>query len=361
MIRISSEPRSEISRLSKFKTYGIGLLIIVALLSIIFMIVGVNPRQAMIKISVSSFQSSYAMSEALVKTIPIIFTGLAVAIGLKMKLWNIGAEGQLYMGAFGAFLIAQTFPDLPKIVLLPMMIISAMIAGGLWGWLPGIMKKNLKVNEILTSLMLNYVAISWMNYLIYGPWKDSQNPGFPVTAPISATARLPQFFNTRLHAGLFISLFAGFLLWFLIEKTSWGYEIRAIGESSESAKYAGMPIDKNIVVVFIICGALAGIAGMCQISGLQYKLQPNNLSSNYGSLGIIVAWLSNANPLGVIGVSFIAGVMLMNAENLQITMGVSSDMVQIIIGLILTNVLICQFFVNNRIYVKNKEGELVND
>lgn len=281
---------------------------------------------------------------------------MAVAVALKMKLWNIGAEGQLYMGAFGAVWAAQTFSKWPSGALIPILIISGMLCGAFWGFIVGYLKKSLNVNEILTSLMLNYVATSLVNYFIYGPWRDPKNPGFPITKVFVKAARLPNVGNSRLHIGLFLAIIFAVVIWVLIKKTGWGFEIKAAGESLGGASYAGININRNTVLVFILCGAIAGLAGACEMSGLRYKLQPGNVSSGYGSLGIIVAWLSNANPLIIIIVSFLASILLIGSENLQVSMKVSSNLVQIIIGLLLVIVLVGKFFNNNRIIIV-KKGE----
>lgn len=335
----------------------LSVIAIVIVLALIFLAIGVSPVTGLWKIVTTSFGSGYDFSETLVKTTPIIFTGLAVSCALKMKLWNIGAEGQLFMGAFGAVWAEQAFSGLPGFLVIPLMMLSAMVCGGVFGAIAGVLKKTLNVNEILTTLMMNYVAISLVNYFIYGPWRDPENPGFPITARFAPAARLPQAFNTRLHLGFVFALVTAVILWFVIDKTSWGYEIRAAGESTGGAKYAGIPVGRNILLVLLISGAVAGLAGMCEVSGLHYKLQPGNISSNYGSLGIIVAWLSGAHSLAVVCTAFCAGILLIGTESLQITMGVSSDMVQIIIGLLLISILVCKYFSMYRVSLRKGEGK----
>jgi simple sugar transport system permease protein len=326
-------------------------------LAVVFKAVGVAPGRALASLLTTAFTSGYHFSEALVKTTPIIFTGLAVTCCLKMRLWNIGAEGQLYMGAFGAVWAAQTFKSLPAWVLVPLMIICAGACGGALGALVGFLKKRLGVNEILTSLLLNYVATSLVNYFTYGPWRDPANPGFPITTRFTPAAQLPTFFNTRLHVGFPLALAAAALIWFLIEKTSFGYEIRATGESAGGARYAGIPIGRNIALIFALSGLLAAMAGFGEVAGLHHKLQPGNVSSNYGSYGILVAWLAGANPLALIPVAFCTGALLIGAESLQISLGVSSDMVQITIGLLLAIILICKFFIDNRLVIVFDQGK----
>lgn len=357
MIKLRVEPRQRISPLRLAAMVVISAAFILLALAIVFKAVGVEPGRALVSLFTTAFTSGYYFSEALVKATPIIFTGLSVTCCLKMRLWNIGAEGQLYMGAFGAVWAAQTFSNLPAWALVPIMILCAAACGGALGALVGFLKKRLSVNEILTSLLLNYVATSLVNYFIYGPWRDPANPGFPITIRFVKAAQLPTLFDTRLHAGFLLALAAAVLIWFLMEKTSFGYEIRATGESAGCARYAGIPIGRNIMLIFAISGLLAAMAGFGEVAGLHHKLQPGNISSNYGSYGILVAWLSGANPLMLIPVAFCTGALLIGAEGLQISMGISSDMVQITIGLLLAIILICKFFIDNRLVIICDKGK----
>jgi simple sugar transport system permease protein len=256
------------------------------------------------------------------------------------------------MGAWGATLVALTFTELPAYLMIPFMMLAAMTAGALLSGIAGALKRWLNVNEILTSLLLNYVAISFLNYFIFGPWRDPDSFGFPVTAGFVEAARLPRIAGTRVHAFLFLALGLAFLMWILIEKTGWGYEIRAAGESPSAAKYAGIPVERNIVVVFLICGALAGLGGMGEMAGLHYRLREGVVANNFGGYGIIVAWLAGAHPLHIVLVALCAGVLFRGCESLQITMNVSSTMVQILIGTLLASVLIAKFFKDNRLVVR---------
>lgn len=362
MFHVQIEPREQATLSQRFVGIAVSIAAVLGSLSLIFALVGVSPGGALWVLISTSFSSIYSITETLVKTTPIIFTGLAVACALKMKLWNIGAEGQLYMGAFGAVWAAQTFSALPAPLLIPLMMISGMVCGALLGGIVGLLKRTLHVNEILTSLMLNYVATSLVNYFIYGPWRDPANPGFPITARFVPAARLPKLPDARLHIGFLLAVLTAFIVWLVIEKTSWGYEVKATGESLGGAQYAGMPIGRNILVIFLICGAIGGLAGVCEVSGLHYKLQPGNVSSNYGSLGIIVAWLSNAHPIFILFTAFFTGILLIGSESLQVSLGISSDLVQIIIGLLLACILLSKFFQENRLHITfagTKEGEHV--
>jgi ABC-type uncharacterized transport system permease subunit len=353
-MKLRFEPRQKGSTRQYAIMVALSLVFITAVLSAVFLLIHINPVQAIWSMVSTAFTSGYYFSEALVRATPMIFTSLAVAVCLRMRLWNIGAEGQLLMGAFGAVLMAQMAPDLPALVLIPLMLLSAMLFGGLFGVVVGLLKRWLHVNETLTSLLLNYVAASWLNYLIYGPWRDPANPGFPITARLGANASLPTLFSTRLHLGFILALLAAVLIWFIMEKTPFGFEIRATGESLDGARYAGIPINRNIVLVFLLAGALAALAGFGEVAGLQHKLQPGNVSNNYGSYGIILAWLSNANPLVIVLAATLGGILLLGSESLQISSGIASENIQITIGLLLVCILLCKFLMQNRIILEKK-------
>lgn len=316
--------------------YTIVLSIILALIfgAIVIISEGANPIKSYQAIFMGAFGSRYSLSETLVKTIPLILCGVGVAIAFRMILWNIGAEGQLHIGAFTASWVALTFPYLPIYILLPLMILAGFVGGALWALIPAILKAALKVNEIITTLLMNYIAILWVYYFVYGPWRDPKGYGFPLSAPFSVSAQLPRFGSSRVHLGLVFGIFAAIILYFVLKKTKWGYEIKVIGENPEAANYAGMNIFKNIILVMVISGGLAGLAGMCEVSGITRRLQPA-ISPGYGYTAIIIAWLAKLNPWVIILVSFLFGGLLVGGDQIQMTMGLPLAISHIIQGAIL--------------------------
>lgn len=283
---------------------------------VFLLITGRNPMEVYPGMLVGAFGSIYGLSETVVKAIPLILAGLGVSLAFRMQLWNIGAEGQLYMGAFAAGWVALSFPNAPKVILLPSMFLAGFLAGGLWGLLPAIPRAFMKVNETITTLMLNYVAILWVNYLVYGPWKDPNGYNFPLSAPFSDAAILPVFGNSRVHFGLVIGLVAALVVYIAVRRTKWGFEVRVIGESPNAAKYAGMSLVSNILLVMFLSGGLAGIAGMTEVSGVIQRVTPE-ISSGYGYTAIIIAWLSKLNPWAIILVSFLFGGMQVGGYSIQ--------------------------------------------
>lgn len=302
----------------------------------------------------SAFGSTYGFSETIVKAIPLILAALAISFAFRMKLWNIGAEGQIYMGAFAASGVALTGGDWPAWILLPLMAMAGMAAGGLWAFIPGLLKANLRVNETLTTLLLNYVAILWVDYLCFGPWKDPKGLNFPLTPRFSASATLPTWGDTRIHLGLLVALLLAAALWVVIRKTRWGFEVNVIGESWDAARYAGMNIKRNILLVMTLSGALAALAGVFEVAGITHRLQ-QGLSPGYGYSAIIVAWLGRLNPLLTVPVAVLFGALLVGGYSVQ-TEGVPFSIALIIQGLILFFLLGGEIFVTHRLSRKNQRS-----
>lgn len=278
---------------------------------------GLNPAETYLRMWEGAFGNSYAVSETLVKAIPLMLLGLGLSLAFRMKLWNIGGEGQLYMGAFAASGVALSFSYLPALILLPSMALAAFVAGGLWALIPGALRAYWNVNETITTLMLNYVAIFWVDSLIFGPWKDPASLGFPLSPRFSVQAYLPTIGDTRVHIGLLIALLMAVLFYFLLQYTRWGYEVKVVGESPAAARYAGISVVKNILLVMLISGGIAGLAGMIEVAGITHRLQ-QGISPGYGFTAIIVAWLGVLNPFAIIIVAFLFGALLVGGFGLQI-------------------------------------------
>jgi len=294
-----------------------------------------------------AFGSKYSLTETLVKAIPLALCALGVSLAFRVQLWNIGAEGQFYMGAMAATWVALNNPDGSRWLVLPAMFLAAAAAGGIWGLLPAIPRAYWKVNETITTLMLNYVAILWVDYLIYGPWKDPNGFNFPLTAPFGKGAVLPSIGNSRIHLGFFLVLLAAVLIYLILKHTAWGFQLKVVGESQQAARYSGMNIVKTILLVMFFSGALAGIAGMTEVSGIAQRLQ-QGLSPGYGYSAIIIAWLARLNPWAILMVSFIFGGLLSGGFSLQ-TIGLPAASVYMLQGLILFFVLGGEIFTSYRL------------
>jgi ABC-type uncharacterized transport system permease subunit len=302
--------------------------IVVALIlgGIVLALVGGNPFRAYAHIANASFGSAGVFSDTLVKATPIILTGLACTVAFRMKLWNIGAEGQLFVGAFAASAVVLTPllpPETPAALMLTAMAVAGMAAGAVWGFVPGILKAKLNVNEVVTTLMMNYIAVSLINFFIYAVWSEGgfqMSPMFPKSAWLPRLAdyaeQIPAFRGLTTHLGLVLGLIAAGVLWWVLYRSKWGFEIELTGDNPNAARYAGINIVRNTVLVMMVSGGLAGLAGMSEISGVVHRLQ-GAISPGYGFTGIIVAWLAKLNPLVVVPVSILFGALLLAGREIQ--------------------------------------------
>lgn len=308
----------------------------------------VNPFLAFWKVLTSSFGSSYGISETIVKSIPLIFTGLSVAVALNSKIWNIGAEGQLFFGAVVATAFVIYGPVLPKPFEMIVLISLGILGGAAWAFIPAVLKIKFKMNEVISTLLLNYVAINIADYFLFGPWKGKDN--FPYTPEFPESARLGRIGFGRVHSGLIIALIIVVLLYIIIYYTKMGYKLRMTGSSLKAAKYAGININKTMFMVFLISGALAGLAGVGQVCGIEFKLH-QHISSGYGYTGIIVAWLARSNPFVIVIFAFFLSVLLKGADSLQIAMHLPASVGVVIQALILFSILGSELFKNYSIKI----------
>jgi simple sugar transport system permease protein len=247
------------------------------------------------------------------------------------------------MGAVAAAAVALFFPTLfPFIpqtpwVYLPLMIVAGVLFGAAWGLIPALLKAYVKVNEIITTLMFNYIAILWYQYLFNVSWKDPEGFGFPGSAEFAEFAWLPRF-SGRLHWGLLLAVAAAIFVWIILDRTRWGYEIRLIGENPSAARYAGISIARNIVLVMLLSGGLAGMAGVVEVAAISHRLQ-DGLAIGNGFTGIIIAWLAKLNPFGVLIWAVLLAALFVGGDQIQITMGLPSSVSLVLQGAILFFVL----------------------
>jgi ABC-type uncharacterized transport system permease subunit len=312
------------------------ILLAFLLFGVILLISGKDPLQSYKDIFTYTLGSAYGFSEVLVAMIPMLLTALAVALPARVGLINVGGEGQLYIGAAFATFGALTFSSLPAWLLLPIMIILGMLGGALWAFIPGYLKSIGLVNETITTLLLNPVAPKIIGFLIFGFW---HSPMDTVKTPnFVAAARLPTFFGTRIHLGLIIGLILLVLFWLFMKYTRWGLEMRAIGNNAQAARRNGIPLKKYLIVVMCIGGALAGLAGMSQVSGF-YGVLLLNFSLSLGYMGFMVSWLAGGEPLGILLMSFVISVIITGGNLLQLTRGVPYSVINLLLAFTLFVVL----------------------
>jgi simple sugar transport system permease protein len=266
-----------------------------------------------------------------------------VAIAFRLQIWNIGAEGQFALGAVGATWMALSAPHWPWYILLPGMLVAASAAGGIWGLIPALLKVRLRANEIIITLMLNYIAILILDYLVYGPWKDPTSFGFPMTREFSQSAVVGPIGGTRLNWGIALCGVTGLAVWVFLRFTRLGFELQASGENPRAARYAGLSYHRLVMLVMVLSGMLAGWAGFLEASANINRLQPS-IMVGYGYTAIVVAWLAQLNPLSIAVASFLLAGLRVGLETLQLDLQVPAAFGQIMEGLILLTMLASGFF-----------------
>ncbi len=354
----STEPRGLASTRVVLLVPLLSVLAALVVGAVFLAVTGSNPYTVYSKMVDTAFGSSRGFSETLISATPLMLTGVAAAVAFKMLVWNIGGEGQLLMGAvFGAGAGIWLGSSAPAVIALPLVIIAGAAGGALWASAAAIPRVYFGTNEIITTLMLNFIALNLVNYLVLGsfsPWRDPESAQFPQGRPIPDSARLPEWFN-RLDWGLFIAIAIAIFAWFLISKTRWGFEVRVVGDSADTARYAGIGVRGKTLGVFLLSGAFAGLAGSILVAGVLGKMDPRSLDLGLGFTGIIVAALARLNPLAVIPVAILMGALNNSGPALQ-SIQVPSATVGMLQGAILIFAVSGEFLIHNRVKRRKREA-----
>lgn len=342
---------------------ALSILTAVVLGGIIIFSVGGNPFLAYYGLIQGSFGSASALSETAVWATPYIFAGLAVALAFKGGLFNIGAEGQLALGATTAALIGYALPgwlgfDLPAIIHLPLVIIMGALAGAFWGGIVGYLKAYTGGHEVINTIMMNYIALNSISFLLNGPMKDP-NPNNVIarTPLIAESARIaPIFDGLRVHWGFVLALVVAYLVWWILTKTTLGFEIRTVGANPDAAKYAGINVKRILIVTMALSGMLAGLAGTIEVTGLNYRHELG-FSIGYGFDAIAIALLGKSHPLGVVLASILFAAMRNGATRMQFLTQMPVDLISMLQALIL--LFVAADAIIRYIYRIKSEGERV--
>lgn len=320
---------------------GISIGLALLLTSILFLATGTNPILAYYYIFVGAFGNVSLVAETLVRTTPILLVSLGLAISFRCKVWNIGAEGQLYMGAMLGTITAVTLGNIP--VTLPVSIIVSIVGGMLWASVPAFMRAKLGINEVITTFLMNYVSIYLIQWLLAFPFR-SPDTLFPESAQLPPSAVLPLLVPyTRLHLGVIIAIFIVLpLVHFFMTRTTFGYKLKAVGENPEAARYGGINVGKTMFLALIISGALAGLAGFIEVSGIQFRMRPS-LSPGYGYTGIVVALLGQNNPVGVALASIFLAAIFNGSTTMSRALSQPQGVVDFIQGVLVIFVLASEF------------------
>lgn len=339
MLRIAK--RSEISPLANI-AIRIGAVVLALLFSaLLIMALNLNPLEVYGALIDGAFGTAYRIKETIIKAVPLIITSLGMCIAFRMRFWNIGGEGQITIGAFAASFVALQFPDLPRPLLLLLMVLAGVIGGGLWALIPAYFRARWRTNETIVTLMMNYIAIKWVTYLQYGPWKDPNALGFPKIPNFSTNAILPKL--AGVHAGWIIAVFLVIAVHIFLNRTKKGYEIAVLGESENTALYAGINIKKTIISTIFISGAICGLTGMIQASAVSNTLT-DGIAGGVGFTAIITTWLAGLKAPLVMLVSLLFAALVQGGSYIQTAFGISQAAAEMLQGMILFFVLGSEFF-----------------
>lgn len=350
---IRTVKRAEISKKATINLRIIALILALIAGGLFILLIGFNPFKLYGTIISGAFRSTMAIQATIKFMIPLLISSLGITLAFKMKFWNIGAEGQIIMGAIFASYFALFHNNWPHIILLIVMFLAGVIGGGLWGLIPAYFKAKFDTNETLFTLMLNYIALHVITFLRDGPWKDPGSSGFPKIARFEANAQLNKVFGVQF--GWIIGLIFVVFVFVYIKFTKQGYEISVVGESHATARYAGMNVKKIVLRTMFLSGAICGITGMIQATGSDMTLA-SSVAGGVGFTAIIVAWLANLNPFSILLVSFLFSVLEKGSSVMQSTYGVSTYSASVLQGIILFFILGCEFFIRYKFVIHNKGG-----
>jgi general nucleoside transport system permease protein len=299
--------------------------------AVLILIAGVNPITAYTALFQESLFDYFGFGNTLTKMTPLLLTSLGVLVALRGGQFNIGGEGQIYLGALGSALVGLYVQGLPALIHIPLGLLVGFLFGAVWGGIPGYLKAMRGVNEVITTLLLNYIAVNLVSYLVQNPLKAANAPS-PYSPLIAKSAQLPILPGTLAHGGIFLGLLIAGILWILLQRTPFGYQITAVGFNPIASAYAGISVPRTIILVMTLAGGLAGLAGSCEVMGLKYRLF-EEVSPGYGFDAIAIAFLSRGNVLGVVLTSLFFAALRSGANVMQRSAGVPVTVVFAIQGL----------------------------
>ncbi len=343
------EPRPQPSRLMSWLSplIAVGLTLVSGFVFSAFL--GMNAIDAFYAFFIAPVEDLYGLGELGVKAAPLALIAVGLAIGFRANVWNIGAEGQLTFGAIAGGGVALWAYEVEGVWILPAMIVAGAIGGMIWASIPAFLRTRFNTNEILVSLMLNYVAVLILSYLVHGPWRDPEGFNFPESRLFSDSAMLPIILeDTRLHAGALIAIVVVVLGWVFVKKSFIGYQMQVAGLADTAARYAGFNRNRMIWIGLLIGGGAAGIAGIGEVAGPIGQLLPS-VSPGYGYAAIIVAFVGRLHPVGILFASLLMSLLYLGGESAQMELGLPSAVTGVFQGVLLFYLLAADLFINFRI------------
>lgn len=347
-MRLELEKRAEDSKLMSLLSPVLAILLTLASGAVLFAMLGLNPAEALFVYFIEPLITAWSLQELIVKASPLILIGVGLAVCFMSNSWNIGAEGQFTAGAITGSIVPVMFHQWDSALVLPVMMICGALGGMLYATIPAVLKTRFGANEILTSLMLVYVAQFFLDWLVRGPWRNPEGFNFPETRLFSPAATMPAFADGRLHLGTIFALVAAVALAFVMAKTLKGFEIKVIGQAPRAGQFAGFSRNRMIIFAFLLSGGLAGLAGIVEVAGPIGQLRPT-ISPGYGFTAIIVAFLGRLNPLGIFFAGFLLALSYLGGESAQIALGISDKTTRVFQGMLLFFVLACDTLILYRI------------
>ncbi|MCT7375409.1 ABC transporter permease [Chelativorans salis] len=354
-MRVELVKRPQQSALFSALSPFIALLLTLVAGAIMFLFLGKNPVDALYYFFIEPLLETWSLHELAVKAAPLILIGVGLSICYLSNNWNIGAEGQFIIGAIAGSILPVVFPGFQSWIVLPLMLLMGVVGGAAYAGIPAWLKARFGTNEILTSLMLVYVAQLFLDWLVRGPWRNPEGFNFPETRSFHAYAVLPEIWpaSGRAHWGFIFAIVAALVLWFVLSRTLKGFEVKLIGQSPRAGRFAGFSRARMVIFAFLVSGALAGLAGISEVSGAIGQLRPS-ISPGYGFTAIIVAFLGRLNPLGIIAAGLVLALSYLGGEAAQISIGVSDKVARAFQGMLLFFVLACDTLIHYRIRISRR-------
>ncbi|MBU5485379.1 ABC transporter permease [Clostridium sp. MSJ-11] len=341
--------KSEVTNKEAFIIRATFIIFAFLAIGIFIAFLGFNPISVYATMIKGAFGSSYSFKQTLIKAIPLLISALGISVAFKMKFWNIGGEGQIIMGAFLSSYFALNFPELNSFLLIPIMILAGVIGGALWAFIPAVLKWKWGTNETIVTLMMNYIALKFVTYLQYGPWKDPTALGFPKIPNFSDNGIIPEFLG--IHIGWLIALLLVACMYIFMNRSKKGYEISILGESEKTALYAGVNIKNTLIFAMLLSGGLCGLVGMIQASGVSNTLSIE-VAGGVGYTAITIAWLSNLNSIVILIVSVLFAALVEGGSFIQTAFNIPEAVALIIQSTILFFILGSEFFLRYKLVKK---------
>ena len=331
--------------------------------ALMLVILGANPLEAFSALIDGAFGSANALADTVVKATPLLLIGLGICISFRGNVINLGGEGQMIIGALIATALGLAFPDWPGILMIPMAMLAGFLGGAIWGGIPGALKAYFNASELLSTIMMNAIAVQLMNFLLSGPMIDpvqaSKASKIPQTARLAKAFDLPRLVPTRLHLGALIAIILAFLVYILLWRTTLGYRIRAVGQNPHASRYAGIDVKKQIVLALLFSGAFAGLAGAIKVFGVNHRMITDGSATGFtgsaGFNGIVAALFGQLHPLGTIPAAFLFGALLVGANKLQRVVQVPSALITALNGLVVI------FVVSSDIWRRRREQKRLTE